>query len=42
MVGQAMDSRNIQGDYSLSLGTGIYIVKVTAGTQQEIRKIVIE
>ncbi len=42
MVGQAIDSRNIHGDYSISLGTGVYIVKVTVGTQQEIRKIVVE
>lgn len=42
MVGQTMDSRSIRGDYSLSLGTGVYIVKVSVGTQQEIRKIVVE
>ncbi len=42
MVGQALDSRSIRGDYSLSLGTGVYIVKVMVGTQQEVRKIVVE
>jgi hypothetical protein len=42
MVGQTIDSRNIHSDYSLSLGAGIYIVKVSAGAQQEIRKIVVE
>ena len=42
MVGQSLDSRNIRGDYSLSLGAGIYIVRVKVGAQQEIRKIVVE
>ncbi|MBN1791147.1 MAG: T9SS type A sorting domain-containing protein [Bacteroidales bacterium] len=42
MVGQTIDSKTVWNSYSIALGSGIYIVKVTVGNQTEIRKIVVD
>jgi hypothetical protein len=41
MTGQVVDNRQIEGQYASQLNPGVYIVKVSVGTQQEIRKVAI-